>query len=77
MRNIIIILLTILSLSSFSQSNDSIDVSDTTIYAKVDSIPQFPGGNAKLFEYLGKTLKHPPYQKFGWGILVEEFTLNL
>ena len=57
MKNTITILIIILSLSSFSQSNDSIDVSDTTIYIIVEKMPEFTGGEAKLFEYLSKNLR--------------------
>jgi len=39
-------------LSSFSQSNDSIDISDTSVYTVVEKNPEFPGGDIKLFEYL-------------------------
>ena len=56
MRNIIIILLTILSLSSFSQSNDSMDVSDTTIYTFADSMPEFVGGDSLMYLFLSKNI---------------------
>ena len=41
MRNIILIILTVLfSLNSFSQSQDSILETDTTVYLFVDSMPE-------------------------------------
>lgn len=58
MKNIIIIVLTtLLSLSSFSQSQDSIVDSDTTVNVHVDSMPEFPGGYAKLGVYLFNNIK--------------------
>ena len=58
MKNItLIILTTLFSLSLFSQSKDSIVDLDTTVYAIVEVMPEFSGGEAKLFEYLSKNFK--------------------
>jgi len=39
------------------------EVVEDEIFTVVESPPEFPGGTAKLFEYLGKNIKYPPAAK--------------
>ena len=59
------ILFTALTMSAGAQSVDSTNVTnDSTtekshVYDTVDQLPQFPGGQKALLEFLGKNIKYP------------------
>ncbi|MCB0481996.1 MAG: energy transducer TonB [Flavobacteriales bacterium] len=38
-------------------------IAEPEIFTIVEDMPSFPGGEAKLYEYLGKNLKYPPMAK--------------
>jgi TonB family protein len=42
-----------------TSEGDSILVPDTTIYTIVEKSPEFPGGNEKMFEFLGSEIQYP------------------
>jgi periplasmic protein TonB len=54
MKNVILFLFLVSSLGCYSQSatNDS-------IYEKVDSMPEFPGGQAEMYKFLADNIKYP------------------
>ena len=37
-----------------------VEVEEPTVFTIVEEMPSFPGGEAELFKYLGKTVKYPP-----------------
>lgn len=39
------------------------EVVEEEVFTIVENMPEFPGGQAKLFEYLGKSIKYPPAAK--------------
>jgi protein TonB len=39
------------------------EVAEAEIFTIVENMPEFPGGEAKLFEYLGKSIKYPSMAK--------------
>ena len=39
------------------------EVAEPEIFSIVEDMPSFPGGEAKLFEYLGKSIKYPAMAK--------------
>jgi protein TonB len=39
------------------------EVIEEEVFTIVENMPEFPGGQAKLFEYLGKSIKYPPAAK--------------
>jgi len=37
-----------------------VEAAEPQIFTIVEEMPSFPGGEAELFKYLGKTVKYPP-----------------
>lgn len=54
MKTLIFIAILIFPFFSFSQTEE-----DTTVYTVVEKMPEFPGGEEKLYVYLGKEFKVP------------------
>lgn len=54
MKKLIFIAILIFPFFSFSQTEE-----DTTVYTVVEKMPEFSGGEEKLYEYLGKEFKVP------------------
>lgn len=42
---------------------DDEEVEEKTIFQVVENMPEFPGGRAKLMQYLATHIKYPPYAK--------------
>lgn len=62
MKKLIFIAILIFPFFSFSQTEE-----DTTVYKVVEKMPEFPGGEEKLYEYLGKNITYETcldYHKF-------------
>lgn len=55
MKKLFILLLFLIPFIGFSQSN-----SNDQVFLAVEQMPQFPGGDAKLFEYLQSNVAYPP-----------------
>jgi protein TonB len=54
MKNVILFLFLVSSLGCYSQSTKN----DST-YEKVDSMPEFIGGQAKMYKFLDENIKYP------------------
>jgi protein TonB len=48
-----------IELPTDGDGNDEIDDTPQQIFTIVEQMPEFPGGEEKLFEYLGKNIKYP------------------
>jgi hypothetical protein len=55
MRKLILIFIILIPVFGFNQNQGK----DTTVYKVVEKMPEFPGGETKLYEYLGKNIKYP------------------
>lgn len=72
-----------LSLMANGQSSDStsykpITTSDGTVYEYVDHMPEFPGGQDALIQYLGQHLRYPgkARRKQLQGIVIVQFVVG-
>ncbi len=54
------------------------EVVEEEVFTIVENMPEFPGGQKKLFEYLGKSIKFPPAAKANGisGKVYVNFTVN-
>ncbi|MCB0402963.1 MAG: energy transducer TonB [Flavobacteriales bacterium] len=54
------------------------EVVEEEVFTIVENMPEFPGGQKKLFEYLGKSIKYPPAAKANGisGKVYVNFTVN-
>ncbi len=59
MKYFLLVTYLVFSLFSFSQKDST--KSKSGLWKKVDVMPEFSGGQAELFKYLGNNLKYPPY----------------
>lgn len=55
-------LLFLISNIGFSQTSDTTETKEE-IYTIVEAMPEFPGGQKALFEYLGNNITYPPKAK--------------
>lgn len=58
-------------------ANDSLVFSsDTTIYAIVNQMPEFPGGQQALFDYLSKNIRYPDKANGAQGRVIVTFVVE-
>jgi len=74
MRQLIIITLTLLTVTSFGQVKDSVD--SIKIIFVTESMPEYPGGNNEMFKFLKKNLKCSKDSKDTKGKVYIGFTVN-
>ncbi len=56
---LIMFFMAFVSVNAYSQSDDS----DNSVYAMVDEMAQFPGGQAEMLKYLQENLQYPEAAK--------------
>ena len=74
MRQLTIVILTLLAVTSFGQDKDSVD-SNRTIFV-TDPMPSYPGGNAEMNSFIKKTLRYPKDSIDVKGKVFIEFIVN-
>lgn len=74
MRQLATLILTLLTLTSFSQVKDS---ADSTNYIFVsEPMPSYPGGHAEMIKFIKKNLKYPRNSGTVQGKVYVEFVVN-
>jgi TonB family protein len=58
-------------------ANDSLIISkDTTVHAVVNQMPEFPGGQQVLFDYLSKNIRYPDKANGAQGRVIVTFVVE-
>lgn len=80
MRAVLFISFIIISFKIVAQQDSTVIacyMTDGGIHTKIDTMPEFPGGNEELFKFLGKNLKYPTCDVcIKKGIIYTNFIIN-
>src|SRR5687767_6612365 len=74
MRQLTIVILTLLTGTSFGQDKDSID--SNRIILVTEPVPGYPGGYAEMNNFIRKNLKYPKDSRTVKGKVFIEFVVN-